>query len=416
MAALFWWQQALTTAMTPQYAVFVDAQGQMAAALTELVRGIDVAKSFASRESDVGPVAGYRRAAASMTAAVEGATIPGGLQRALVRTLSSSAVLTAGAAGVGALLYWQGLIGPAPLIGFGLLAGSFSQAATPLLTRITTSLRTRGRATTEAQAHALAIDAVLREEELSVVRATESAQPDSPAVVLDRVGFAYDGRDRVLDEFSLTLPTGTVTALVGPSGSGKSTIAELIARFHDPQDGRILLEGDDLRTLSPTDLYRRIAFVFQDIDLLDATVAENIALGRPDASHAEIVDVARRVRIDEVIATLPDGYDTPLTSTSLSTGQRQRLAIARILLTDPRVVVIDEATSAADPESEAAVQQALSELARDRTVLVVAHRLHTVVDADQIVVLDDGVIAEHGTHRDLLDARGAYARLWEAGR
>ncbi len=238
---------------------------------------------------------------------------------------------------------------------------------------------------------------------------------DDAEVRLEGVTFAYRPGHPVLHDVDLTLTPGTVTALVGPSGSGKSTLAALVARFHDPTEGRITVGGTDVRALAADDLYRRVGFVLQDVHLLRETVHDNIALARPDASRADVVAAAEAAAIAERIDRLPDGYDTVLgDDVTLSGGEAQRITIARAILADTPVVVLDEATAFADPESEHQVQMALGRLLRDRTVLVIAHRLHTVVDADRIVVLDGGRIVQCGTHAELVEAAGRYRDLWRS--
>ncbi|WP_068279908.1 ABC transporter ATP-binding protein/permease [Aldersonia kunmingensis] len=244
-----------------------------------------------------------------------------------------------------------------------------------------------------------------------------AATPGRPAgeVAIEHLRFGYRPDLPVLHDISLTLAPGTVTALVGPSGSGKSTLAALLARFHDVDAGSIRIGGRDITTMAPDELYRHVGFVLQQTQLVAATVAQNIALAVPDASREQIEEAARAANIHDRILRLPQGYDTPLgPDAALSGGERQRLAIARALLADAPVLILDEATAFADPESEYLVQQSLSRLATNRTVLVIAHRLHTVVDADRIVVLDGGRIAESGTHTELIAASGRYRALWES--
>jgi ATP-binding cassette subfamily B protein IrtA len=235
-------------------------------------------------------------------------------------------------------------------------------------------------------------------------------------VVFDRVSFGYRPGVPVIHEASLTLQPGTVTALVGPSGSGKSTLAALLARFYDVDEGAIEVGGRDIASMSADELYARVGFVLQETQLVHGTVAANIALAAPDATEEQIEAAARAAQIHDRILRLPQGYHTMLgAGIGLSGGERQRLTIARAILADTPVLILDEATAFADPESEYLVQQALNRLTADRTVLVIAHRLHTVTGADQIVVLDHGRIVERGTHRALLAAGGRYVRLWQTG-
>ena len=231
---------------------------------------------------------------------------------------------------------------------------------------------------------------------------------------VEDVTFSYPGSDTAaLAGVRLDVPAGTSLALVGETGSGKSTLAALISRLHDPDAGRITIDGIDLRDLRPADLAAVVGVVSQETYLLHGTVRDNLRYARPDATDADIEAAARAARIHDVIAALPDGYDTMVGSRGhrFSGGEQQRLAIARTLLRDPRILVLDEATSALDTETERAVQRALDELARGRTVVTIAHRLSTVRDADRIAVLDHGRIVESGTHDALLDRRGRYAAL-----
>ncbi|WP_374226756.1 ABC transporter ATP-binding protein [Micromonospora sp. WMMB482] len=231
---------------------------------------------------------------------------------------------------------------------------------------------------------------------------------------IEDVTFSYPGSDTAaLAGVSLDVPAGTSLALVGETGSGKSTLAALISRLHDPDAGRVTIDGIDLRDLRPADLAAVVGVVSQETYLLHGTVRDNLRYARPDATDAEIEAAARAARIHDLVTALPDGYDTMVGSRGhrFSGGEQQRLAIARTLLRDPRILVLDEATSALDTETERAVQRALDELARGRTVVTIAHRLSTVRDADRIAVLDHGRIVESGTHDALLDRRGRYAAL-----
>jgi len=234
-------------------------------------------------------------------------------------------------------------------------------------------------------------------------------------VRFEDVTFTYEpGAVPALDHVSLTLEAGRTTAVVGPTGSGKSTLVKLLLRFYDPTSGRVLLEGHDLRDLELGDLRHLTGLVSQDVYLFHGTVRENIAYGRPDAPLEDVVAAATVAEIHEFVQTLPYGYDTLVgeRGQKLSGGQRQRLSIARAVLKDPAVLVLDEATSAVDNETEAAIQRSLERISAGRTTLVIAHRLSTVRNADVIHVLDGGRILESGTHDELVDREGAYASLW----
>ncbi|MCK9877411.1 ABC transporter ATP-binding protein/permease [Frankia sp. Ag45/Mut15] len=228
------------------------------------------------------------------------------------------------------------------------------------------------------------------------------------------VHFAYPGGPEVLRGLTLSIPAGRTTALVGVSGGGKTTVTRLIARFHDVDAGTVRLGGVDVRELPSAELLCRLAFVFQDVYLFDGTVEDNIRFGRPDATDAQVREAARRARVDSIVARLPGGWAARVGEGGrlLSGGERQRVAIARALCRDAPIVLLDEATAALDPENEAAVHAALAELAAERTVLVIAHRLNTVVRADQIAVLADGQVVECGSHADLLARDGHYAAFW----
>ncbi|MEM6930206.1 MAG: ABC transporter ATP-binding protein, partial [Myxococcota bacterium] len=239
--------------------------------------------------------------------------------------------------------------------------------------------------------------------------------PSGHRLVAKGVRFAYDTRP-ALRGVDVTFEPGTVTALVGPSGSGKSTLAHLVSRLWDVDDGAIELGGVDVRQMPLAFLHRQIATVFQDVVLFQGTVADNIRLGRPDATDDEVRAAARSAHAHDFVEALPEGYETLLGpgGQDLSGGQRQRLSIARALLLDAPILVLDEATASVDPDTEHLIQQALSNLMRGRTVVVVAHRLWTVQQADQIVVLDDGAVVQRGTHAELVEADGRYRAMWEA--
>ncbi|MCD2432286.1 ABC transporter ATP-binding protein/permease [Paraeggerthella sp. NSJ-152] len=228
------------------------------------------------------------------------------------------------------------------------------------------------------------------------------------------VRFSYDGRRDVLRGFDLAVPAGATVALVGPSGGGKTTACSLLPRFYDPQSGSVEVDGIDIRTITASSLREAIGIVQQDVYLFGGSISENIAYGRPDATASEIEEAARRANIHEFVESLPDGYDTFVgeRGARLSGGQKQRIAIARVFLRNPSILILDEATSALDNESERAVQRSLDELSAGRTTLIIAHRLSTIRGADFIAVVDDGRVAELGTHEDLLALGGTYAAYY----
>ena len=233
-------------------------------------------------------------------------------------------------------------------------------------------------------------------------------------IEFDAVSFAYRPDVPVLEEISFRVEPGSSLALVGPTGVGKTTIASLIPRFYDPTAGRVLVDGRDLREVSIESLRRRISLVLQDVFLFNGTVADNILYGTPGATEAAMRKAAALAQADRFIMELPEGYETKIgeRGVKLSGGQKQRLAIARAILRDTPILILDEATSAVDSETEAEIQAALRALAKGRTTVVIAHRLSTVREADQILVLSDGQITELGKHAELLKQGGLYSRLY----
>lgn len=253
---------------------------------------------------------------------------------------------------------------------------------------------------------------------LSVSPMSESETPEYPAdssVELNDVHFSYDGKNEVIRGVSMNIGAGQTVALVGPSGGGKSTLAGLIARFFDVKSGSIKVGGSDIREIPKEELMNAVSFVFQDSKLIKATIAENVKLGKPDATDEEVAAALHTAQCDDIIQKLPDGADTVIGTKGvfLSGGERQRIAIARAVLKNAPVIILDEATAFADPDNEAKVQKAFSELSKGKTVIMIAHRLSTVANADCIYVIKDGLIAESGRRDELLEKNGVFAEMWK---
>ena len=256
------------------------------------------------------------------------------------------------------------------------------------------------------------IDGVLNREPLR-----EPSQPESPdgcTIELRDVCFSYDGKTDVLKNISLTIPEGRKVAFVGPSGGGKTTLANLICRFFDPQSGSVSVGGADVRDIPKEQLMNTVSFVFQNSRLLKASILDNVRLGRPDASREEVLKALENARCADILRKLLDGVDTVIGTKGvfLSGGEQQRIAIARVMLKNAPILILDEATAFADPDNEAKVQAAFSRLSAGKTVIMIAHRLSTVADVDCIYVIDDGKVAESGTGRELLDRGGLFAQMW----
>jgi ATP-binding cassette subfamily B protein len=233
-------------------------------------------------------------------------------------------------------------------------------------------------------------------------------------VELKNVSFGYNKED-VIKNISVTIPQNSVTAFVGPSGSGKTTASRLIARFWDVREGEILIGGKNIRDIDPERLMSYMSFVFQDVTLFNDTVMNNIRIGKHNATDEEVYAAAKMARCDEFIMEMPERYNTVIgeNGSTLSGGERQRISIARALLKNAPIVLLDEATASLDPENETQIQEAISALVKGRTVIVIAHRLRTVIGADKIAVLENGKLIEHGTGEQLLAANGLFARLYK---
>ncbi|WP_101789714.1 ABC transporter ATP-binding protein [Nonomuraea indica] len=389
-------------ARTREQEEYDAAMGRIASSVVEFVQGIAVVKAFGGGER------AHRRflsAADDFVAVffrwVRGVSvIAAGMQLALSPPFVLLVVLVGGTA-----LISSGSLASADLLPFVLLGLGLTAPVAAL-----------GHGFDDLQAARRALGRI--REVLAVPSLPEPERPAAPRghrVELRGVRFAYEAGHEVLRGVDLVLEPGTVTAIVGASGSGKSTLVQLLPRFFDPTHGSVVLGGVDLRDIAGGELYRMVSFVFQDVRLLRASVADNIALAVPHAGREQVVRAARLANIHDRIAELPRGYDTVLGQEArLSGGEAQRIALARALLSEAPVVVLDEATSFADPQTEQAVRRALSTLAGDRTILVIAHRLETIADADTVVVLENGSIVERGRPADLLARGGTFAALWRS--
>ncbi|MFJ6793929.1 ABC transporter ATP-binding protein [Streptomyces sp. NPDC091268] len=394
----------MTPARLREQEEFDAAMGRISSSVVEFVQGIAVVKAFgASGRAQRRFLMAVDDFVGSFSGMVRGlAGIAAGMQVALSPPFVLLVVLIGGTA-----LITTGGMAPADLLPFLLLGLGLTAPVAAL-----------GHGFDDVQAARRAVGRI--REVLAVRPLPEPAHPAPPRghrVELRGVRFGYEADHEVLRGVDLVLEPGTTTAIVGPSGSGKSTLVQLLPRYFDPTHGSVTLGGVDLRELDSRELYRKVSFVFQDVRLLRASVAENIALAVPHADLDEVMRAARLANIHDRILELPRGYRSVIgEDAGLSGGEAQRIALARALLADTPVFVLDEATAFADPQTEQAVRRALATLEGDRTVLVIAHRLETITDADTVVMLDEGLIVEQGRPAELLARSGRFAAFWQSRR
>lgn len=394
----------MTPARQREQAEFDAAMGRISNSVVEFVQGIAVVKAFGAGERSHRK---FRVATDEFTGAFLG-MVRGlsGIAAGMQLVLSPPFVLLVVLVG-GTVLITAGDMTPADLLPFLLLGLGLTAPVAAL-----------GHGFDDMQAARRAVGRI--REVLGVPPLSEPAHPVAPQghrVELCGVRFGYDTEHEVLRGIDLVLEPGTVTALVGPSGSGKSTLVRLLPRFYDPTHGSVLLGGVDLRRIAARDLYRLVSFVFQDVRLLRASVADNIALAVPHAGLDEVVRVTRLANIHDRILELPRGYESVIgDDVELSGGEAQRISIARALLADAPILVLDEATAFADPHTEQAVRRALAASEGNRTILVIAHRLETIIDADTVVMVENGSIVERGSPAELLARDGRFAAFWRTHR
>lgn len=381
---------------------FATQLGQINSAAVEFIHAIPVVKTFGKTGQ---ASQGYQQAVHSFADAFRIFTRPLVKSMAHAHAMISPITILGVVLLSGTLLISLGWLKPINLLPFMLI--------TPTICAPVLLLHTLLHDLQASQAAAQRILALLDTPVLPMAKGNPQLQIKDSSIDFHQVSYGYAAQHQVLSDLNFSLKSGTITAIVGPSGAGKSTIAQLLLRFFDPVAGKIMLGGVDLRDIQTTTLYQQIGFVLQDTRLIHASVRDNIALGRPNANQQEIENAAKAANIHDRIMALPQGYQSIVgKDAQLSGGERQRISIARAILLDPPILVLDEATAAADIENEIAIQDALSKFAQGRTLLVIAHRLDTIMNADQILVLDQGQIVEQGTHEALFAQQGLYHQLW----
>ena len=409
IATLIFFVLTNTVTNTGLAADFMDAEKDLTASTVELSDGIATVKAFGNDGAQYGR---FEEALSRYTGLSYEFMKTTGTPAAILMALLSPAAMLLPLGVGGFFLIRAGLIEPVILVPFVLVGISLTTG----LSNVTSImyLLMQGR---DAAAR---IQEVLDEPELeepALAHPIERSTAGGVELRFEEVSFRY-GKDGALalNGVTATIPAGTVTAVVGPSGSGKSTLVRLLARFWDTDGGVVRVGGQDVRDIATTDLLSTVGIVLQEGGIINDTVRANICLSKPSASQAEVERAAQAALIHDRILELPQGYDTVLGNEGahLSGGEAQRVALARVFLADSPVILLDEATAQADPHSERHIQEALANLSRGRTVVVIAHRLATVQDVDQILVLDGGRLVEAGTHAQLVQAGGTYQQMWEA--
>lgn len=374
-------------------------QSEAVAATLEYVQGISVVKSFNMCDKNLSDIEDAYESNAAASYGVERVFTPLNMTYSMVFRISACMImLCAGILAVGGDL-------------------SFANLAVILIASFTifNPIEVMGQMTTMIRTMDAALDRVERIKQAKKIDENGRDIPlDSFDIGFEHVSFAYENGNPILKDVSFSIPQGSMTAIVGPSGGGKTTITRLIARFWDVQEGSITIGGHDVKEFTCDSLLKNMSMVFQNVYLFHDTIENNIKFGCPDATHEQVVEAAKKACCHDFISALPQGYDTVIGEggSTLSGGEKQRISIARAMLKDAPIILLDEATASVDPENEVHLQQAISALVKNKTLIVIAHRLSTIRDADQILVVDNGKIVEKGVHDELIQQKGIYQKFW----
>ena len=374
-------------------------QSEAVAATLEYVQGISVVKSFNMCDKNLSDIEDAYESNAAASYGVERVFTPLNMTYSMVFRISACMImLCAGILAVGGDL-------------------SFANLAVILIASFTifNPIEVMGQMTTMIRTMDVALDRVERIKQAKKIDENGRDIPlDSFDIGFEHVSFAYENGNPILKDVSFSIPQGSMTAIVGPSGGGKTTITRLIARFWDVQEGSITIGGHDVKEFTCDSLLKNMSMVFQNVYLFHDTIENNIKFGCPDATHEQVVEAAKKACCHDFISALPQGYDTVIGEggSTLSGGEKQRISIARAMLKDAPIILLDEATASVDPENEVHLQQAISALVKNKTLIVIAHRLSTIRDADQILVVDNGKIVEKGVHAELIQQKGIYQKFW----
>ena len=374
-------------------------QSEAVAATLEYVQGISVVKSINMCDKNLSDIEDAYESNAAASYGVERVFTPLNMTYSMVFRISACMImLCAGILAVGGDL-------------------SFANLAVILIASFTifNPIEVMGQMTTMIRTMDAALDRVERIKQAKKIDENGRDIPlDSFDIGFEHVSFAYENGNPILKDVSFSIPQGSMTAIVGPSGGGKTTITRLIARFWDVQEGSITIGGHDVKEFTCDSLLKNMSMVFQNVYLFHDTIENNIKFGCPDATHEQVVEAAKKACCHDFISALPQGYDTVIGEggSTLSGGEKQRISIARAMLKDAPIILLDEATASVDPENEVHLQQAISALVKNKTLIVIAHRLSTIRDADQILVVDNGKIVEKGVHAELIQQKGIYQKFW----